>query len=338
MAVETVMVAVGSPGGRAVRPWACAEHGRRTARPAAAATLTAVARPAVDVVVPFLGSDSELHALDETLSRLKLGDGDSIVIVDNRPQGAAPSVDGPIPVVRAAAVQSPGYARNRGAERGHAEWLVFIDADTRPDPQLIERYFDPPPPERAGLLAGGILDEEVSPRGPAVPRWCYIRRNMSQDQTYRFGDWGFAQTANAACRRSAFEQIGGFRENIRAGEDADLTYRLREAGWIDQRRESAAVVHRSRQTLRGFVRQNLDHGAGGEWVHGRYPWAMPPRRRIGLAWWAVRWAVCGLAAAVLRRDRDRALRALLDPVDELAYELGRSLDNELPGAAASPRP
>ena len=155
---------------------------------------------------------------------------------------------------------------------------------------------------------------------------------MSQDQTYRFGHWGFAQTANAACRRSAFEQIGGFRESIRAGEDADLTYRLREAGWIDQRRESATVVHRNRQTLRGFVRQNLDHGAGGAWVHSRYPSAMPPRRRVGLSWWAVRTVVGGLASAARRRDRDKALRALFDPVDELAYEFGRSLNNELPGS------
>lgn len=288
-------------------------------------------RPAVDVVVPFLGSDEELHALAATLSRLKLGDGDSIVIVDNRPQDAAPSVNSPIPVVRAAGVQSPGYARNRGAERGGGEWLVFIDADTRPDPELLERYFDPAPAERTALLAGGILDEEVSPRGPAVARWSYIRRVMSQDQTYRFDRWGFAQTANAAFRRSAFEQVGGFQENIRAGEDADLTYRLREAGWVDERRESASVVHRSRQTLRAFIRQNLHHGAGAAWVHSRHPWAMPPRRRVGLSWWAARTAVGGLASAAVHRDRDRALRALLDPIDEMAYELGRSLDNELAG-------
>jgi hypothetical protein len=37
---------------------------------------------------------------------------------------------------------------------------------------------------------------------------------------------------------------GGFREDIRAAEDADLSYRLRAAGWTIEGREPATVTHR----------------------------------------------------------------------------------------------
>jgi len=281
------------------------------------------------VVVPFRGTAAELDELRWALSSLALDPGDSLVVVDNTPgrEPAGEPGEARIAVRSAAAVASPGFARNRGAERGSAEWIVFFDADTVPAPDLLERYFDPPPRERTALLAGGVLDEAVPPDGRAVARYAHIRGVMAQDNTFGLGDWSFPQTANAACRRTAFDAAGGFREDIRAGEDADLTFRLRAAGWEVERREAAAVVHRSRQTVRGFVAQKLNHGAGGAWLADRYPGTFPPRRRPGLVWWGVRTLAGGLAGAVRHRERDRALWAVFEPLEHLSYEFGRSLSN-----------
>jgi GT2 family glycosyltransferase len=266
--------------------------------------------------------------LQATLAALELRDGDSLVIVDNTP-GASPLAAGTraAPVLAAAGIAAPGYARNRGAQQGEADWLVFIDADTVPPPDLLDRYFDPAPPERTALLAGGVRDEAVPPDAPAAARYAYIRGLMGQENAFRSGEWSFAQTANAACRRAAFEAVGGFREDIRAGEDADLAFRLRAAGWEVERREAAAVVHRSRQSVRGFVRQMLGHGAGAAWLAREWPGAFPARRLPGLAWWGLRTAVRGLVAAAVRRDRDRMLWAIFEPLWYLSYELGRSLSN-----------
>ena len=51
---------------------------------------------------------------------------------------------------------TPGYGRNRGAEQGSAEWLVFLDADVVPAPDLLDRYFDPLPAQDTALLAGAL--------------------------------------------------------------------------------------------------------------------------------------------------------------------------------------
>ena len=283
----------------------------------------------MDVVVPFRGSVTELEQLLVSLDRLRLGPADSLVVVDNTP-GHEPAGDrqgAPAAVMLATRVEAPGHARNRGAQVGTGDWLVFIDADTAPAPDLLDAYFEPRPRESTALLAGGVRDEAVPARASPVARYAHIRGLMGQENTFRFGRWSFAQTANAACRRTAFEEVGGFREDIAAAEDADLTFRLKAAGWGIERREGAAVVHRSRRTVRGLVAQKLGHGAGGAWLAREYPGSFPPRRRPGLVWWGVRTAVRGLVAAARARDRDVLLFAVLHPVELIAYELGRSRPN-----------
>jgi mycofactocin glycosyltransferase len=288
-----------------------------------------VQRPTVDMVVPFKGSAEELRRLRERLAVLSLGPGDSALVVDNTP-GHGPPEEGPVPVIQAGERATPAYARNRGVARGSAEWLVFIDADTEPRADLLDRYFDPPPGPRTGLVGGGVIEEQAPRDAPAVARYAYLRGAMSQEDTFGFGEWGYPKTANVACRRAAFEEVGGFREDIRAAEDADLTYRLRAAGWEVERREQAAVVHVSRKTLREFVVQKAVWGAGGAWVHRMYPGSVPLVGRPGFLRWAVRETVGGLLAALRRRDRDAAILAVFRPLEALAWEFGRLLPNQRP--------
>ena len=284
-------------------------------------------RPPVDVVVPFRGEAPALEQILARLAGLHLGPGDSLVVVDNSPEERAV----PGGVVRAPGLQTPGYARNRGVERGGAEWLLFIDADTLPPPDLLDRYFDPAPGERTAILAGGVRDEPVGPEAGPVARYSYVNGVMSQDNTFGYGPrWGFPQTANAMVRRAAFEEVGGFREGIRAGEDADLTYRLRDAGWEVERREEAAVVHLSRQSVWALARQRAGHGAAAAWLDREHGGGFPARRRPGLVWWGVRFAVSGVMSAARKRDRDAALLAVFDPLEQISYEFGRSLPNERP--------
>jgi GT2 family glycosyltransferase len=250
--------------------------------------------------------------------------------VDNTPGARrAPAGEGAA-VVAAPRLQTPGFARNRGAAAGAAEWIVFLDADVVAPPSLIDDYFEPAPAASVGLLAGGVRDLAAPVGAGAAPRYAHLRGSMSQDMTFQHGRWAFAQTANCACRRTALDAVGGFREGIRAGEDADLCFRLAAAGWEVQRREHAAVEHRNRATVAALLAQKATHGSAGAWLDRHYPGSFPARRRPGLTWWAVRRCASGLAAAARDRRRDDALLAVMDPLTTLAYEFGRSLDNARP--------
>jgi len=274
-------------------------------------------------VLPFRGSDEQLQRVVQRLAALQLKPGDTVTIADNRP-GAVDTAHGPVYVLAAGGRQTSYHARNRAVAAGSAPWLVFIDADVLPPPDLLDRYFDPTPARTTGVLAGTVVDEGET--STPAERYAWLKTSMSQEVTLAHGDWAFAQTANAAVRREAFAQVGGFEAGVRSGGDADLCYRVRAAGWTLERREQAAVTHRNRATIPRMLAQRARHGAGAAWLAKRWPGALPRRRWPGLAWWSTRRAAHGLLAAA-RGDRDEALLGLLDGPAVWAFELGRLVPN-----------
>jgi hypothetical protein len=280
-----------------------------------------VSRPAVDVVIPVAGPAGRVADVLARARELTLLEGDTLTVVDNRGAG----VDDPAVLV-ADAIHTSYFARNAGARRGSAPWLLFLDADAHAPPHLVERLFAEEPGERTAILAGAIVDEPAGPGAAPALRWAELNGSMSQEITLARGRWAFAQTANCAVRREAFEGAGGFRERVRSGGDADLCWRLLDAGWELERRPGAAVVHRNRATVRGMLAQRFRHGTGAGWLAREHPGAMPRRRWAGLAWWATLRAAAGLVA-LARRDRDAAISGLLDGPAVWAFELGRLVPN-----------
>jgi len=277
----------------------------------------------VDVVVPFAGPQPALDVALARMAVIRLRDGDTVLVADNRP-GASDSTGDGVALVAAGERRSSYYARNRGAERGQAPWIVFLDADVEPHPAVLDAYFDPAPGERTAVLAGAVSDSRAE---AGAPRYAALAGLMTQENTLGSGEFAYAKTANCAVRRAAFEQVGGFRDDIRSGGDADLCFRLRAAGWRLEHRPDARVEHHARQTIAGLLAQRAKHGAGAAWLERNHPGLHHPRygpRR--LAAWLLRGSAQALRAR-LRGDRDGALVAALDPLSALALEADRLVPN-----------
>jgi GT2 family glycosyltransferase len=231
-------------------------------------------RPTVSVIVPFLGSPAELDRLLADLGQLALRSGDEVIVSDNRPDGTRAD-GGIVKICAAPEIQAPGFARNCAARRARGDWLLFVDADATPLGSLIDDYFDPPPRPSAAVLAGSIRDTPA--RASLAARHSVARAQMSQQTTMQ-RERPYAQTANCAVRRLAFEQVGGFVDDARAGEDADLCFRLQAAGWELEQRPNAIVEHRSRESVPALLTQLARHGSGAAWVNRRFPGTFPPAR------------------------------------------------------------
>jgi hypothetical protein len=260
------------------------------------------------VIVPFLGSDAELVSLRAGLAALRLSPEDELIIADNR-------ID---------PVRTPAFARNRGAAAAKGQWLVFIDADAEPAPDLIDAYFDPGPAERTAVLAGSV--EDVAPSREIVARHAVARAHLAQETTLERGGMPYAQTVNCAVRRDAFREVGGFIGTARAGEDADLCFRLQRAGWGIESRPGALVRHRPRSRLRPWLAQLAIHGSGAAWVNRRWPGEFPPPSARGFAARLVRYAADALQAGA-RGDGEAMRFAVLDAIGACAFELGRLRPN-----------
>jgi GT2 family glycosyltransferase len=285
--------------------------------------MSAPPRPTVSLVVPFAGSDAELAALAESLRAIVTHPSDELIVADNRPDATDRS-QGRVQIRAAAGASTPGFARNRGAQTASGEWLLFIDADTRPAPGLLDAYFATEPAPGTGLLAGAITD--VAERPTLAARYTVARHHMSQQLTLTRPQWPYAQTANCAVRRRAFEQVGGFVEDAWAAEDADLCFRLQDRGWCFEERPDAAVEHRSREQLGSLLAQLARHGSGTAWCNRRHPGSFPPPAAGQLLARAAHSARAAGGALVRGRGEEAAF-AIIDLLGIGAFEVGRMLPN-----------
>lgn len=224
-----------------------------------------MARPPVTVVMPFAGDPAQAATAAAALAQLETSPGDELVLVDNA--GAAASASG-ITVVQARKESSPAHARNVGAKTARTEWILFLDADCRPQRELIDAYFAEPIADHVGAVAGEVVG--VADSTSIAARYGASKDFLSQRQHLVHPYLPRAVAANLLVRRAAFEQVGGFYEGLRAAEDTDFTWRLQQAGWRLELRPQASVEHRYRTSLRELRRQWRGYAAGRAWLARRY--------------------------------------------------------------------
>lgn len=245
-----------------------------------------MSRPPVSVVVPFAGDESAARRAVAMIRGLRTAEGDELILADN--SGTVRAQSAPPTVVRAAGERSPAHARNAGARAASGAWILFLDADTKAPPDLLDRYFETDVSPRVGALVGEIRPDLGEPRTLAA-RYAAQRNFLSQRAHLAHPYRPRAAAANLMVRREAFETAGGFREGLRAAEDTDLCWRLQALGWALELREHAVVEHAYRQTIGELRAQWRSYAAGRAWLAREYPDFHPQPALARAAHRAIRW-------------------------------------------------
>lgn len=174
----------------------------------------------LSIIVPAYNEEKYLPATLENISMALSGlDQVSEVIVVNNEStdNTAAIADHFGARVISEAVHNISRVRNAGANGSSADVMIFVDADTHVPPGLFER------------IATSMSDEKCFGGAVSVE---YGELDRSWLRFYLMG-WKFwekfvnaKQGATQFCRRSAFNQIKGFDENIFVGEDIEFYWRL----------------------------------------------------------------------------------------------------------------
>jgi GT2 family glycosyltransferase len=245
-----------------------------------------VARPPVAVVMPFAGTAEQAADALVALASMRARPGDARLLADN--SGTAPvAPDGTVTVIRAGGEHSPARARNAGAAVTEQPWILFLDADCRPSPDLIDAFFAEPIPDQVGALGGEI---HALPTGDSLAARYGVAKNFLNSSTHMAHPFRpRLSAANLLVRRRAFDAVGGFREGIRAAEDTDFCWRLQDAGFTLAVRPEATAGHIYRDALGDLRVQWRAYAAGRAWLGRAYPGFEPEPalhralRRAGLA-------------------------------------------------------
>ena len=117
-------------------------------------------------------------------------------------------------------------ARNRGAAEATGDWLIFVDADSKPSRELFMEVADA---IQAGeCLAGGCvvrLDGDHNVANRLIGIWNFL----SRWRCLLAGSFIF-------CETKVFREIGGFSNELFAGEELDLSKRLKEVARARKKR------------------------------------------------------------------------------------------------------
>jgi glycosyltransferase involved in cell wall biosynthesis len=178
----------------------------------------------ISIVIPAF---NEERLLGETLTRVQAarmtfamaGCESELIVCDNN------STDRTTEIARAGGatvvfepINQIARARNRGASVASGEWLLFIDADSHPSAELF----------------GDVVREIES--GKCLAGGCTIRLEAGYRKAdFVTGIWNFASRWRRLlagsfifCETAAFRKVGGFSNELFAGEELELTNRLKK--------------------------------------------------------------------------------------------------------------
>lgn len=227
----------------------------------------------VSVVVPVRDEeDSIRELLDGLLNQTRLPD--EIIItdggsVDSTPQIIEDYIDkgAPVSLIRAEAAL-PGRGRNLGAEQSRCEWLAFTDAGTRPANDWLE-----------ALVRRAEQDETID---MVYGSWAPVTDTFFKEcaaiayvppPTLRSGIISRPKSiASTLLRREAWQDVKGFPEQLRSGEDLIFMDRVEGAGFRFVHEPLAQVQWNIRPTLAStfsrflvYSRNNIRAGLWRQW-------------------------------------------------------------------------
>ena len=203
-----------------------------------------------------------------------------------------------VQVLRHPRSKGPAAARNAGLAVCGTDFVAFLDSDVVPRrgwlEALLGHFCDP----AVALVAPRIVN--LAQPDSLVARYEAVRSSLDLGQreapVVPYGTVSYVPSAAIICRRSVMDQVGGFDETLKSGEDVDLCWRFIEAGARLRYEPVAMVAHDHRTQLREwFVRRSF-YGESAAPLSVRHPGKTAPLVISG--WTLVVWILLAMGSGI----------------------------------------
>jgi mycofactocin glycosyltransferase len=251
----------------------------------------------VTVVIPVRNNASGLLRL---VARLR---GMRVVVVDDGSATPIQQADfagmhSDVQVLRHPRTKGPAAARNTGLAACTTDFVAFLDSDVLPRrgwlEALLGHFCDP----AVALVAPRIVGLRQS--DSLVARYEAVRSSLDlglrEAPIVPYGTVSYVPSAAIICRRSVLEDVGGFDETLKSGEDVDLCWRFIEAGARLRYEPIALVAHDHRTELRDWFARKAFYGESAAPLAVRHPGKTAPLVISG--WTLVVWLLLAVGSAI----------------------------------------
>jgi glycosyltransferase involved in cell wall biosynthesis len=148
-----------------------------------------------------------------------------------------------------------GAARNAGIAACATELIWFVDSDCVASPDALERLL----PHLVDPAVGGVGGTYgIAPDASLLER--LIHEEIMVRHARMDADVDFLATFNVLYRRERLMSIGGFDERYLKGQDAELAFRLLEAGHRLRFERGSVVRHHHADRLSRYLRVQRQQG------------------------------------------------------------------------------
>lgn len=221
----------------------------------------------VSIVVTAKNEEKNIGELLKSIGKVVNLEEAEVVVVDGGSTDKTLDVISQYSFVRLIASQcNISQGRNLGVENSQGEIIVFTDADCVVDRDWIKnilKYFEKD--TKIGVVGGPYL--------PLDQHSLIAQYSAAYVNTYFPVDSGIVShqsigTGNAAYRRNAIEEAGGFDERLDIGEDIDMNLRISNLGYKLFFAKDVVVYHKYRTSLKEASRWAFSHGLAST-VHNR---------------------------------------------------------------------
>ena len=164
-------------------------------------------------------------------------------------------------VLRQEITRGPAFSRNFGVGATRGEILAFLDADCVPDEDWLVELL---PFFRASSVGavGGFIEGYYTESSLDKYEAALSSLNMGDRLVFegKSDSSFYVPTANLLVSREAFNDCGGFEEDLRIGEDVDFCWRLRNNDYSLLYAPCGTVSHKHRSELELMLQRRGQYG------------------------------------------------------------------------------
>jgi len=191
--------------------------------------------PKISVITPTKNEEKNIQRLLKSLKKQTFQDFE-IIVVDNFSKDKTLEIASKFTKKIFQAGRERSSQRNFGIKKAEGKYILFLDADMILEPDVLSQCYQLM--ENDKNLAGVIIDEKSVGNN-------FLAKIKALEKEIYYG----SEEIEAArfFRKSDFEKIGGYDESLIAGEDWDLSQRMRKLGLLGK--ISAKIHHYEDQSL-----------------------------------------------------------------------------------------